>query len=88
MNLLNEYLYNLDPASTCCKENDCTDEYELLSEKVIHKYLNQTKRESLYKYLLEQLESDFSGYFNSLDINKTEVDRIEYKIQESIGNIK
>lgn len=32
---LSEALYELDPANTCCKQNGCSDEYELIAQSII-----------------------------------------------------
>lgn len=34
--ILSDVLYTLDPASTCCKENECSDEYDIVASEILN----------------------------------------------------
>lgn len=36
---LSQALFQTDPANTCCKENDCFDEYDYLAEAIVERLM-------------------------------------------------
>lgn len=63
--LLSDVLYEYDPAGTCCKENQCGEEYDSIAESIIESDL----------LLTEAVRSVFSEYFE-LELTESIVDGI------------
>lgn len=78
INDLNSYLYEIDPAGTCCKENNVDDEYFVEAWAAAQNYsFESNPTVPLYKYLIDELNENFDGLFDESSIKKTKIDEIE-----------
>lgn len=59
--ILSKVLFELDPARTCCKENDCFDEYDSIASKILSTRIN-------FSTFYNAIDINFINYF---DINLT-----------------
>jgi hypothetical protein len=60
---LSEILFEIDPAGTCCKQNDCFDEYDSIAAEIEHDYdqhglFQQAVVENFEFYFEMQLEDE------------------------------
>lgn len=54
---ISEVLFDLDPMSTCCKENDCFDEYDSIAQSAFDKLSNgQPIGEAISETLMDWFE--------------------------------
>lgn len=78
INDLNSYLYEIDPAGTCCKENNVDDEYFVEAWAAAQHYsFESNPTDSLHKYLIDTLEDSFDGHFDEVVVEKAKIDKIE-----------
>lgn len=85
VNDLNDYLYEVDPAGTCCKENNVTDEYFIEAQCAAHNYsFESNPTDSLHKYLIDALEDNFDGHFDEVVVEKAKIDEIEETWKKSL----
>lgn len=73
--ILNEILYDLDPARTACKENDVFDEYFSISSMIIEEFK-----------ISDEIESAIVNVFNSMFwkgiLNSDTIQHISSKFKE------
>lgn len=85
VNDLNDYLFKVDPAGTCCKENNVDDEYFVEAWSAAQNYsFESNPTVSLHKYLIDELNENFDGLFDESVIKKNEIDKIEEAWKRSL----
>lgn len=55
---ISDILFEIDPVDTCCKENECFDEYDTVSFWIANSVINRGES------LSEAIRSDFYDCFN------------------------
>lgn len=81
--ILSDILYALDPANTCCKENETYDEYDGFVEYIINEKYETFDGHIIASELFDQLIEVSSTYFGQV-FTTEQTEEIVNKFTESV----